>query len=180
MTRLRRTIRLVAVGWLVFLLEPLSSAGLGFPSFVVLFGVTVCLGGIALTLARQPGEVRWPGLVAWLAYPLAAGSLLLLFLGSQSPANPLFRLRFHLSRPSLDGLARAALARTPTQTPGWVGLFPVRRVSVFPPEVRLVSEMCGVVDECGFLYLPEPASSRRPKTRLGHLGGPWYHLYAVF
>jgi hypothetical protein len=43
-----------------------------------------------------------------------------------------------------------------------------------------VSEMCGVVDECGFLYLPEPAPSRRPKTRLGHLGGPWYHLYAVF
>jgi hypothetical protein len=117
MTRLRRTIRLVAVGWLVFLLEPLSSAGLGFPSFVVLFGVTVCLGGIALTLTRRPGEVRWPALVAWLAYPLAAGSLLL-FLGSQSPANPLFRLRFHLSRPSLDGLARAALARTPTQTPG--------------------------------------------------------------
>src|SRR4030095_13914660 len=89
----------------------------GFPSFVVLFGVTVCLGGIALTLTRRPGEVRLPGLVAWLAYPLAAGSLLFLFLGSQSPANPLFRLRFHLSRPSVDGLARAALARTQTRDP---------------------------------------------------------------
>jgi hypothetical protein len=173
-------VRLVSIGWLLFLLEPLSSTGLDFPFFLVAFSVTVFAGIEAFTLVLARGSVSWTGLCAWLAYPVAAGALLVLFLGSQSPANPLFRLRFQLSRPALDEAARAALATTPSARPRWVGLFPVHHVDVDAPEVRFMSDGCGVVDEFGLVYLPGPKPPRRPKTNLKHLGGPWYHLYAVF
>jgi hypothetical protein len=97
-----------------------------------------------------------------------------------TPANPVFRLRFHLSRPALDNAARTALSHEPLATPAWVGLFPVRRIDVFPLEVRFVSEGCGVIDECGLAYVPGPVPAGRSKTRLKHLGGPWYLLYSVF
>jgi hypothetical protein len=83
-TRFARAVRRVSIGWLLFLLEPLSRAGLDFPFFVVLFNITVFLGLVALALVLRPGKA------------------------------------------------------------------------------------------------PAAASVRRPETRLGHLGGPWYHLYAIF
>lgn len=43
--------------------------------------------------------------------------------------------------------------------------------------VRIVAEMCGVVDECDFFYMPDPTLVRRPKTRFGHLGGSWYAVF---
>jgi hypothetical protein len=61
-----------------------------------------------------------------------------------------------------------------------VGLFPVRRIDVLTPEVWYLSDGCGVVDECGLAHVPDAAARRRSKSRLGHLDGPWYHLYAVF
>jgi hypothetical protein len=81
----------------------------------------VGLGVIALTFVLRPGPGGWRGFVGWLAYPLAVACLVIVFLGSQSPANPLFRLRFHLSRPALDDLVQAALVRTPRETSQWVG-----------------------------------------------------------
>ena len=176
----RRGLAGVATAWLVFLVEPLSRTGLDFPLFFGVFGISVVVSALALVVVLSHQPVRPLALVGWLAHPLAVAALLAIFIWSQSPANPLFRLRFHVSRPALDELVRAALASAPTETSRWVGLFPIRRVSVHPPEVWLVSAMCGVVDECGFLYAPASTSVRRPKTRLGHLGGPWHHLYAIF
>jgi len=180
MSRLRNGFFVLSAGWLLFLLEPLSSTGLAFPFFVVTFALTVLAGVVSLALVLTGTPVSRLGLLAWLLYPLAACALLFLFLYSQSPANPLFRLRFQLSRSALDDAARAALSPKPLATPAWVGLFPVRRIDVHQSEVRLVSDGCGVVDECGLMYVTRPAPAGRSKTRLEHLAGPWYHLYSVF
>ena len=166
--------------WLLFLLVPLSSTGLAFPFFLVSFAITVLLGAVSLLIALTRRPVNRLSMLAWLIHPLAASSLLLLFLSSQSPANPLFRLRFHLSQPALDDATRIALAHEPLATPTWVGLFPVRRIDVYQPEIRLISDGCGVIDECGLIYMPGPIPEGRHKTRIKHLGGPWYHLYSVF
>jgi len=164
----------------VFLLAPLSSTGVDFPLCLVSFVVTGLLAAVALVdaLARKP--VRRLRLLGWLVYPLAAVALLAIFLTSQSPANPLFRLRFELSRRALDAAARAALTETPPATPGWVGLFPIQRIEVDQQEVRLVADACGVIDECGLLYRAAPLPRARSKTKVKHVEGPWYHLYAVF
>jgi hypothetical protein len=177
---IRRAFLALAAGWLVYLLEPLSSTGLDFSFCAGAFLITALAGltTLALLLLRRP--VSRVGLVAWLGFPLGAAALLLLFLSSQSPLNPLFRLRFELSRTALDAAAREALAQRPSATPTWVGLFPVHRVDVFSGEVRLMSSACGVVDECGLLHRTGPLPPGRAKTRLQHLAGPWYHLYAVF
>jgi hypothetical protein len=177
---LPRELSVLWLAWLLFLLEPLSSTGIAFPFFMVTFGVTVLLGvsSLGLLLAYRPlSRLR---LLAWLAYPAAAVGLIMLFLASQSPANPLFRLRFHLSQTALEAAAREAMARQSRDTPAWIGLFRVRRIDVSDPEVRFLDDGCGVIDECGLLYRPGPRPARRGKTRLKPLGGSWYHLYAVF
>lgn len=177
---LRRAILALSICWLLYLLVLLSSTGLDFPSFLLSFAVTLVFAAasLALVFTRRP-FAPW-GIVAWLVFPLAASSLVLLFLFSQSPANPLFRLRFHLSRSALDTAAQIALPQKPSATPAWVGLFPVRRVDVRQAEARFISDGCGVIDECGLVYLPGPPPQGRSKTRIKHLDGPWYHLYSVF
>jgi hypothetical protein len=177
---IRRGLSILSMAWLVFLLAPLSGTGLAFFSFAAAFAVTLVTGAVSLSLVLTRTPVRRAVVLAWLAYPVAACALVALFLFSQSPANPLFRLRFLLSRPALDRAARLALSHEPPPTPSWIGLFPIRRIDAFAPEVRLISDGCGVIDACGLLYRPGPVSEGRPKTRLQHLEGPWYHLYSVF
>jgi hypothetical protein len=176
----RRALGALVIAWLVFLLEPLSSTGVAFPLFAIALVVTIILGVLALGLALTRSPISGAWLLAWLLYPVAAISLTLLFGASQSPANPLFRLRFQLSRSALDQAARHALTQSPRRAPSWVGLFPVERIDVHERKVRLISAGCGVVDECGFAYLDGAIPARRAKTRLRHLAGPWYHLYSVF
>ena len=177
---MRRWMSVLSAAWLLFLLEPLSSTGLTFPFFTLTFGVTVLLGAVSLALALTERRASRARLLVWSLHPLAAAALLILFLASQSPANPLFGLRFALSRPALDAATRAALSGRSPATPTWVGLFPVRRIDILPPGVRYLSDGCGVVDECGLAYATGATPQGRSKTRLQHLDGPWYHLYAVF
>lgn len=177
---IRRGLSLLSFGWLLFLLEPLSSTGLAFPFFAIAFGVTVLVGAGSLVLVLTRRHISRGRLLLWFLHPLAAAALLVLFLSSQSPANPLFLLRFSLSRSALEAATRAALAGKPHMTPGWVGLFPVRRIEVAGSEVRYLSDGCGVVDACGLAYAPGAIPRGRSKTRLKHLDGPWHHLYEVF
>ena len=178
--RLRPWLAALTIAWLLFLVEPLSSTGLTFPFFAIALVVTVVLGVLALglLLTRNPISGAW--LLAWLLYPVAAIALTLLFVGSQTPVNPLFRLRFQLSRSALDQAARDALEQTPRVVPSWVGLFHVERIEVRERQVRLISGGCGVIDECGLAYLEGASPGRRVKSRLRHLAGPWYHLYSAF
>ena len=180
MRLLRRLVLVLSVGWLVVLLGPLSGAGLSFRGFVVYFGVTAALGlaSLAPVLLTRP-RPRWM-LFAWLVYPAAAAGLLVLFLHSQSPLNPLFRLRFEASRSELEGIARLAVATRAPVAPKQAGLFRVRRVDVAGSMVWLVSGGCGVVDECGLLYAPDGVPARLVKMKVRHITGPWYHLYAIF
>lgn len=169
------------MGWLLYLLEPLSSPGLSFPEFLLAFWITVFfgVGSLVSVLGRRDGRRR--GLAMWLTYPLAASALAVLFVFSQSPANPLFRVRFLLSRPALNAATSATLLREAPPVPGWVGLFRVYRIDPYPPqEVRYLAGGCGIVDECGLAFVADTRPPARAKTRLRPLGGPWYHLYAVF
>jgi len=177
---LRRWLTVLTIGWLLFPVEPLSSTGVTFPFFAISLVITVILGVLALglVLTRNPISGAW--LLGWLLYPVAAVSLTLLFVGSQTPVNPLFRLRFQLSRSALDQAARHAREQTPRVVPSWVGLFRVERIEVRERQVRLISAGCGVIDECGLAYLEGASPGRRVKTRLRHLAGPWYHLYSAF
>ena len=177
---LRRGWFILSTCWLLFLLEPLSSTGLAFPFFLVTFGVTLLFGIVSLVFGLTRSPLNRFRILAWFVYPLAASSLVLLFLSSQSPANPLFRLRFHLSQPALESVILVPPPRKPLARPMWVGLFPIRRIDVYESEIRLISDGCGVVDECGLLYRRGPVPDGRYKTRVKHLGGPWYHLYSVF
>ena len=177
---LRRGLSILSTCWLLFLLEPLSSTGLAFPFFFLTFGITVLFGIVSLVLGLTRGPVSHLRILAWLVYPVAASSLVFLFLSSQSPANPLFRLRFYLSQPALEDAILTTPPRKPLTTPTWVGLFPVRRIDVNESEIQLISDGCGVVDECGLLYRRGPIPGARYKTRVKHLVGPWYHLYSVF
>lgn len=171
---------IVSTCWLLFLLEPLSSTGLAFPFFVVTFGVTILFGVVSLILGLTPSPLSRFRILAWLVYPVAASSLVLIFVSSQSPANPLFRLRFQLSQPALENVIHIPAPRKPLATPIWVGLFLIRRIDVNESEIQLISDGCGIVDECGLVYRRDPVPDGRHKTRVKHLAGPWYHLYSVF
>ena len=116
--------------------------------------------------------LRW---LAWLVLPLAGIAVAAIFLAAQSPMNPLFRLRFVLSRSALRGVAVTPSARPVSSRPEWVGLFRVQRVDRFGDNVHFVTVSCGVVDECGIAYIPGPSARRPGKTRLTSLGGAWYH-----
>ena len=178
-TRPRRWgLTLVTAAWGAFLLEPLSDAGIGFPTVLVALvgtGVLALVWLGVLVASRGPGRGarRW---LAWLVLPLAGAGIAVIFITAQSPLNPFFRLRFALSRSALHDVATAASV----QPPGWIGLFKVHRVDRFGDAVHFVTVSCGVVDQCGLAYVPGPPAPRGGKIRLTPLGGGWYHLYSVF
>ena len=178
----RRSLVLATAVWGAFLLEPISDAGIGFPmGLVALLGTAllsaVWLGVLAADRACRTHSWRW---LAWLVLPLAGIAVAVIFLTAQSPMNPLFRLRFVLSRSALHGVAIAPSARPASSPPAWVGLFRVQHVDRFGDDVHFLTVSCGVVDECGIAYIPGPPPRRLGKTRLTPLGGAWYHLYSVF
>lgn len=168
--------------WGAFLLEPISDAGIGFPMGLVALLGTAALGVIwliVLAAGRSAGS-SYRGWLAWLVFPALVGAVLLIFLTAQSAVNPLFRLRFLLSRSALHDVAIAPSVRQGSSSPGWIGLFRVTRVDRLGEDVHFVTVSCGVVDECGIAYVPGPPPRRIGKTRLAPLGGGWYHLYSVF
>jgi len=118
---------------------------------------------------------------------LLCSSLLLLLIAAvtifgraQSPSNPLFRLRFALSQPALADRVALQKESATTRDPEWVGLFYVARVERLGNEVRFITGMCGVVDQCGLVYRSAPPTRARGKERLRRLSDNWYHLYDVF
>jgi len=146
---------------------------------VALAGTIVVLAALLVSGAR--------GLISRRGSFLLSSSLLLLLLAAatifgraQSPSNPLFRLRFALSQPALVERVAMQTGRATTRDPEWVGLFYVARVERLDNEVRFITGMCGVVDQCGLVYRPVPPTRPSRKERLRYLSGGWYHLYDVF
>ena len=127
------------------------------------------------------------GLISRRGSLLFCASLLLLLIAAvtifgraQSPSNPLFRLRFALSQSALADRVALQKESAPTRDPEWVGLFYVARVERLGNEVRFITGMCGVVDQCGLVYRSAPPTRARGKERLRRLSDNWYHLYDVF
>jgi hypothetical protein len=146
---------------------------------VALAGTVVVL--VALLVSGAKGLISRRGSVL-----LCSGLLLLLLAAStifgraQSPSNPLFRLRFALSQPAFADRVATVTGRGTTRGPEWVGLFYVARVERRDNEVRFITGMCGVVDQCGLVYRSVPPTRVRGKERLRRLSDNWYHLYDVF
>jgi len=171
----------LTAAWEIYAIRGVSEAGVGFsevavgvPSAVLLAGAWACAWS-ASDLPRRMGARR---LLLGISFPILAGALLVIYLSSQSPLNPLFRLRFAASQAALTRVVRELERGITPVGPVRAGLFQARYVTVSPPdEVRLLTAECGVVDQCGLAYRPR---SRPAGSRYAHVQGLWYLVYEPF
>jgi hypothetical protein len=168
----------LTVGWELYAIVAVSDTGVGFLD-VALVVPTACLLAIAWALPWSGATRRRPWLLGlWASFAVLGAALVVIYLSSQSPFNPLFRARFHASEPALARAARG-LAGGPGHAEGLrVGLFRAKYVTVMSPdEVRFLTAECGVVDQCGLAFRPR---SRPTGARYAHIAGPWYLIYEPF
>lgn len=134
--------------------------------------------GVALLVAWLVAIVIYrnakPSLRLAVAVPLflALGTLLS---EVARPSNPLFRLRFLASRPSLARAAEAALVSEPPASRQRIGLFVVDRVQVVEGQVEF-EVYCGLFSTCGIGYVPLGRPVQLRGVGPQSLGGPWYHF----
>jgi hypothetical protein len=156
----------------------LSSAGIGFDALLASLsgsGMLIAILLVAAARARR-GSPRNAALTAVALLVLAQAAVAVLFIGAQTPRNPLFRARFALSE---DALARAHDPTGRSESAQWIGLFRIDSIETFADETRLTTGACGVVDRCGFARRAT-APATRGKLRYRHVDGDWYLLYEVF
>ncbi|GGT40732.1 hypothetical protein ACFFV7_40095 [Nonomuraea spiralis] len=117
-------------------------------------------------LARLRRE--WP---VWSLPPL----IVLLVCGLLYVGAPL-EARFALSRPALDGRARAISHGAPLPADDeWIGLFPVGRAERIPGGVRFAIDGTGFLGTTGFAWSPEVEPPEPEGEELyEHWHGPWY------
>ena len=147
---------------------PVALAG----TIVVL--AVVLVSGLTGVISRRGSFLVCAGLLALLTAAVT------IFGRAQSPSNPLFRIRFVLSQSALANRVAAETEPVTTQGPQWIGLFHVARIERLDNEVRFITGMCGVVDQCGLVFRLVPPTQVHRKERLRRLSGSWYHLYDVF
>jgi hypothetical protein len=168
------------MGWLLFLLEPLSSTGLAFPFFLVTFAITIVFGVVSLALVLTSRPVNLLRILAWLAYPFAAATLVLLFLSSQSPSNPSSAsASTSASQRSRRPPGSRCRTRHSPHRRGW-GSSPSTGSTSIEERFGSCPMGAGSSMNYGLAYVPGPMPEGRSKTRVKHLAGPWYHLYSVF
>jgi len=177
---LRSAFVLCSIGWFALLLAWISDLGIGFPGICLALTGTfaiVVVAFVSMLAGRAPGQ-RLASLL-WLS-PLVLGMVACgaIYVDSQSVRNPLFQLRFALSRPQLDAFAAAPVPSTARM--GWIGLFRFDQVILDDSGLRLMTFGCGLIDQCGLAHLPGPAPTSRGKNHYQHLAGPWYFSYEVF
>lgn len=171
----------LTAAWEIYAIRGVSEAGVGFseiavgvPSAILLAGAWAC----AWKASDPPRRLGPPRMLLGISFPILAAALLLIYLSSQSPLNPLFRLRFAASQTALTRVARELEGGVTPAGPIRAGLFKARYVTVnSPEEVRLLTTDCGVVDQCGLAYRPR---SRPTGSRYAHVQGPWYLVYEPF
>lgn len=166
-------INALAAVWLAAFAIATSGIGRDFRWLVLAF-----CSGVALLVAWLLAVVIFrktkpsPRLLVAAPLLLVLGTLL-----SQLPqsSNPVFRLRFLASRPSLARIAEAALVSEPAASRQRIGLFVVDRVQIAQGKVEFVVS-CELFSQCGIAYVPpgRPVRLHGPLER--SLGGPWYHF----
>jgi hypothetical protein len=172
----------LTVGWGAYAVAAVSNAGVSFID-VSLAAPSACLLAIAWAIPRRgagaDGRPRPGRLVAWASFAILGGALVAIYLGSQVPANPLFRARFLMSEPALTRAALGLASRDGAHREGLhVGLFRARfATAMSPEEVRFLTADCGVIDQCGLAYRPR---SQPTGARYAHIRGPWYLVYEPF
>ena len=160
--------------WLIVFLWLFSDAGVPFPTWVAMSGVSGALSlawavRLAIAFANQTPErclVR-PQLRYWIAIPAILVGAVVLGL-SFLPLS----LRVYLSA---DALMSSAPFVSPEQH--WIGLFLVHESSRFENECRFLTNDCGLVDSCGIVFSPNGPPPSRGEDSFRHLYGPWWHWY---
>jgi len=177
---LKGALIVLTAAWELYAILGASEAGVGFVEVALGVPAAVLLAVVWTIVWTAPGSpgIRPRRVLLGLSFPVLAAALLLIYLSSQSPLNPLFRLRFAASQAALTRVAQELERGAPRLEPRRVGLFQVRYVTVMSPdEVRLLTTDCGVVDQCGLAYRPR---ARPTSSRYAHIQGPWYLIYEPF
>jgi len=175
-----QSITALAVSWVLVLVWFVSNPGIDYLELLVAVAGTIVVL-VAALVAGVKGVIGRGANVFVCSVVLALlMAAVAIFVRAQSPANPLFRIRFTLSQSALAN--RAAMQAAPETVYGsrWVGLFRVARIERFDDEVRFITGMCGVIDQCGLVFRPVPPTQTHGKERLDHVSGNWYALYDVF
>ena len=171
----------LTAAWEVYAIRGVSEAGVGFLEVALGVPAAVLLAvgwACAWSADGSSGRARIRRMLLGFSFPVLAGALVLIYLSSQSPLNPLFRLRFAVSQAALTRFAQELERGAPRLEPVRAGMFQARHVTVVSPEeVRLLTTDCGVIDQCGLAYRPR---SRPTGSRYAHIRGPWYLVYERF
>jgi hypothetical protein len=177
---LKGALIVLTAAWEIYAIQGASEAGVGFVEVALGVPAAVLLAVVWTIVWTAPGSpgIRLRRVLLGLSFPVLAAALVLIYLSSQSPLNPLFRLRFAASQAALTRVAQELEGGAPGLEPRRVGLFQARYVTVMSPdEVRLLTADCGVVDQCGLAYRPR---ARPTGSRYAHIQGPWYLIYEPF
>jgi hypothetical protein len=162
--------------WTCLLLAVISDTGVDFISCLVAVVGTLLLSAGCLIAASGAHKLGASHTLIWLAPALLTLAAVALFLTSQSPLNPAFRIRFALSKEAL----RRAADNPPPIEGRWAGLFHVRHIDRNEGRTVWFTTSCGVVDQCGLALLPFGPPAGVYKTQYKALGDHWYVFYEAF
>lgn len=141
---------LVGVGWLLF-------GG----CWLIVLGVVLAGRGKLVTLRRN-----WP----FCAVP----PLIVVLVGSLVYVGAPVKMRFELSRASLDHFAKAVSQGTPPAKQNWIGLYPVEYLAGSRSEFRLMIEDTGFLTFHGLAWSPNGEPDIDGPGSYRHVDGPWY------
>lgn len=165
-----------AILWLVIVVVTFSDAGVPFPTWFVVSFLTVAV--LACSLIRSIATFTRKNQAWWtLTFAVIASGLAL------ANTSQLLTMRLYLSAGSLQESAALLAAIKPEhlyEEGEWVGLFRVRQFAQYGSELRFITNDCGVVDSCGFVFSPNGPPPNRGEDLLSHLYGPWWHWHQSF
>lgn len=141
---------LVGVGWLLF-------GG----SWLIVLGVVLVRRGRLLTLRRN-----W---TFWAVPPLVV-----VMVGSLVYVGAPVRMRFELSRSSLDHFAKTFTEGTPPGKRNWIGLYPVEYVERSRRAFGFMIEDTGFFGSYGFAWSANGEPDIDAPGYYLHFDGPWY------
>ncbi|MFI6504678.1 hypothetical protein [Nonomuraea typhae] len=141
---------LVVAGWHLFAL-----------SWLIVLGVVLVRRGRLAALRRNWTFCAVPPLVVVLV-----GSLV--YVGAP------VRMRFELSRGSLDHFAKTVSEGTPPGKRRWIGLYPVKYLEGSSRAFGFMIEDTGMFGSYGFAWSPDGEPDIDAPGYYSHFDGPWY------
>jgi hypothetical protein len=186
MTWLRRPPRIlccIAIVWFSFVIVTFSDAGVPFPIWVLISLSGLGLAGawiFRISIAWFDGrweQTRWIHQNWRWWFPTSALVVVGFVL---AVSQPLLSIRVYLSAMALreSPAVLSNISSDDLSKEGrWVGLFHVKEFLQFGPELRFITNECGLVDTCGIVFSPDGPPPNRGEDSFSHLFGPWWHWY---